>query len=337
MIIEPVLAPALSNLTATATIKGNQLKWKATDAVSATEIWASQTNNRLFAARVAEIWDNSFMHIVDSGAPWYYWIRAVSVHKRADGEWLPLSPTGGLASTPALAGTADIQREAATGVILKTDTATSSSAYDTWQTLIYKYFYGTGPVGYGNPTFLYIQNEIQPYLTTVGTTGYANTEHRMQCVQYSCYKTGTVSTTAGSAVVTGTGTNWLSSSIVASGAILHDSMDQEGYSIASVDSDTQLTLSSAIGVTYSNIIYFIRATTSSPIIQLDQITNHYELHGTSLHSYHHPYANRWMIRTVDTSIVYRLSLLWRMVRTDPSWDISNISNRRLLLIEDIKL
>ncbi len=60
------------------------------------------------------------------------------------------------------------------------------------------------------------------------------------------YKIGTVSVTNGSNVVTGTGTAWQASGIDSSNIFTKEG-DNVAYSIASVDSDTQLTLTANYG------------------------------------------------------------------------------------------
>lgn len=70
------------------------------------------------------------------------------------------------------------------------------------------------------------------------------------------YRTGTVSVTNGSAVVTGSGTVWLTNA--AAGDAFKIESENVVYSIASVDSDTQITLSTNyVGVTDSALTYQI--------------------------------------------------------------------------------
>jgi hypothetical protein len=72
----------------------------------------------------------------------------------------------------------------------------------------------------------------------------------------SQYKTGTVSITNGSPIVTGSGTSWLAN--VSSGDSFKIKSENVVYSIASVDSDLQITLTiSYVGVTASDLEYQI--------------------------------------------------------------------------------
>jgi len=72
----------------------------------------------------------------------------------------------------------------------------------------------------------------------------------------SQYKTGTASVTNGSATVTGTNTLWLAN--VTAGDSFTIAGDGVMYDVASVDSDTQITLSVAYaGVTASGVVYAI--------------------------------------------------------------------------------
>ena len=72
----------------------------------------------------------------------------------------------------------------------------------------------------------------------------------------SQYKTGTATVTNGSATVTGSGTLWLAN--VTAGDSFTVAGDGVMYDVASVDSDTQVTLSVAYaGVTASGVVYAI--------------------------------------------------------------------------------
>lgn len=70
------------------------------------------------------------------------------------------------------------------------------------------------------------------------------------------YRTGTVTTTAASNVVTGDGTTWQSSGIQPSDVILIGS-NPTPFEIASIDSETQLTLSANFPTTVSGALYSI--------------------------------------------------------------------------------
>lgn len=70
------------------------------------------------------------------------------------------------------------------------------------------------------------------------------------------YRTGTVTVTNGSAVVTGSGTSWLT--YVSAGSLFKKQSTNVIYDIASVDSNTQITLSSVYaGISESGISYAI--------------------------------------------------------------------------------
>lgn len=74
----------------------------------------------------------------------------------------------------------------------------------------------------------------------------------------ACYSTGSVTVTTSSAVVTGSGTAWDTGSAVEAGDLFVRTGDAVAYSIASVDSDTQVTLSSVYGgVTGAALAYGI--------------------------------------------------------------------------------
>lgn len=75
----------------------------------------------------------------------------------------------------------------------------------------------------------------------------------------SQYKTGTVSTTNGSAVVTGSGTSWLASISVGDLFALQASSDpyNVAYEVGSVDSDTQITLTAPFNATVSGNAYVL--------------------------------------------------------------------------------
>lgn len=75
--------------------------------------------------------------------------------------------------------------------------------------------------------------------------------------------TGTVSVTTGSTVVTGSGTSWSSAGIVVNADQFKVNLDGNFYTIASVDSDTQITLSTAYtGPTVTGATYSIIKTTA---------------------------------------------------------------------------
>lgn len=67
------------------------------------------------------------------------------------------------------------------------------------------------------------------------------------------YSTGTVTTTSGSAVVTGSGTSWLAE-IDADDIFIADG-DTSPYFVQSVDSDTQITLTGNHDTTQSGVTY----------------------------------------------------------------------------------
>ena len=72
----------------------------------------------------------------------------------------------------------------------------------------------------------------------------------------SQYKTGTATVTNGSATVTGTNTLWLAN--VTAGNSFTVAGDGVMYDVASVDSDTQITLSAPYaGTTASGVVYAI--------------------------------------------------------------------------------
>lgn len=91
------------------------------------------------------------------------------------------------------------------------------------------------------------------------------------------YSAGTVAVTQNNAVVTGTGTSWLSSISVGDDLIIVG--DNVSYSIASIDSDTQVTLNSNYaGSTGIGLIYRIHkdytAFSSIPYPEPNDIETH---------------------------------------------------------------
>lgn len=89
----PDPAPTLSNLTAESVYGGIQLRWTVPvdDTFFATEIWASQTNDRSTATEIDTVIGTTYYFIANPGVQWYFWIRSSNKFGRTDGTWFPTS------------------------------------------------------------------------------------------------------------------------------------------------------------------------------------------------------------------------------------------------------
>lgn len=330
MIIQPVVAPSLSNLTVTPALKGNLLKWDVVNnsLLLGAQIWASQTNDRATATKVSEVFDNTFMHLTSAGSAWYYWIRGISVYERADGAWLPVSATAGVQSTTLLAQTEDIAQNAITSVIpVQSVIVVNQTAYSTWERVFTYPFHGTG-----NYFIIDLQHLANITLTTLGTAGSAYTQQRLGLDEHTVVETGTVSATNGSAIVTGSGTSWLSQ--LSAGDVFGIS-GLSRYSIASVDSDTQITLSAVyLGTTVAGSSYYVITSTAS-VFTLSQTNDKFQLQSGTYLSYSFPFRYRIPVECPADKL-YDIVLDWSIVRSDTSWSMSNQSILRTLILEEVK-
>lgn len=331
MIIAPILAPSLSGLAATAALRGNLLTWTASsDAILfGAEVWASQTNDRTTASKVATVFDNTFMHLTAAGALWYYWIRGVSIYGRSDGAWFPVSSTAGISSTSLLAQTADIAAYAVTSVSLsQAITAQSQTAYGTWEmvNMFPLAFYGTGNIfiidcrHFGNLT-----------LSTAGTSQSASAQQRMTVNEYTYYSAGTLSLTNGSAVVTGTGTLWSANLSAGQTMIIAGAR----ISILSVDSNTQVTLTGIFGGATISGVAYLALTSTTVMMTLTQTVNKFEIIGTYCITGGTAFSHRVPLVTSATKM-YDIILEWSLLRDNATWSISNASVVRTVIMEEIK-
>lgn len=331
MIIAPILAPALSGLAATSTFKGNLLKWDASSDITlfGVEVWASQTNNRTTASKVATVFDTTFMHLNTAGSLWYYWIRAVSIYQRADGAWFPVSATAGIGATSLLTQTSDIAPGAVTSVsVAQGITSLVQTVYGVWEpvTLFPLAFYGTG-----NVFIIDVRHFANLTMTTIGTSQVAKSQQRLTINEYTVYLTGSVSVTNGSPVVTGTGTLW-SANLAAGQKMMIGSVR---YVILSVDSNTQVTLTTNYSESTLSGQPYLVLTTTTAIVTLTQDTNKYEIIGSYCVGSGTAFSHRIPIGTT-LGKMYDIILDWALVRDNATWSISNSSVLRTVIMEEIK-
>ena len=120
----------------------------------------------------------------------------------------------------------------------------------------------------------------------------------------SQYSTGTVTTTSGSNIVTGSSTLWVANASV--GDIILIGSVTAWYEIASVDSDTQLTLTANFSTTYGGTSYVI---TRDYTVNLDfPLINTGDLHGADI--------LRRAIIEIDAAIQYAPNFLGSVIDKD---------------------
>lgn len=330
MIIQPVLAPTLSGLTATPALKGNLLKWSALNdrLLFGAEVWASKTNDRATASRLATVYDNTFTHATDSGETWYYWIRAVSIYSRADGEWYPLSATAGVSSTALLTQTTDMAPNSVTSISVAQGAGTiTQTSYSTWENIFSIPFLGTG-----NKHLINVSHSANASLITVGTSQGLKSVERLTLNEYTVYRTGTVSVTSGAKIVTGVGTSWLSSLVVGNYFFMPNGYK---YSITSIDSDTQITLSTNyVGSSASGVAYFI-ITNINTVLVLSQDTRNFSIVGTYMISSNQQFNHVWALDSVSGKL-YDIILDWTIVRDNTGWALSQSSILRTVILQELK-
>ncbi|HEU4830672.1 MAG TPA: hypothetical protein VFS65_00695, partial [Candidatus Saccharimonadales bacterium] len=326
----PILAPALTGLIVTPAFRGNLLKWDALDdpILFGAEVWASQTNDRATASKIATVYDNSFMHLTEAGETWYYWIRSVSTYGRSDGPWLPVSGTTGIESTSLLTNTEDITPNAVTDIVVAQEfSAKVQTTYNLWESVLFFSFFGTG-----SEFLIHGQHLANLSIATLGTSQSAFAQQRMRLLENTIHAVGTVNLTNGSAVVTGIGTNWLTSLAVGQIFFLTSLVR---YSIVSVDSDTQITLAVPYtGATASGEPYCVITATVS-VFSLAQTTDKYAIVGAHCLSHSHPFNYRICI-TSAYGKMYDCILEWALVRDNTSWSINNSSIIRTFILEEMK-
>jgi hypothetical protein len=323
----PTPAPTLSNLVITSTIKGIQLKWDVTDdpTHASTEIWHSETNDFGIATKLAEVWDNTYIHVdAPIGITRYYWIRSRNIYGRTDGNVLSGS------ATPAAVQTTDVAPNAITSVSIFQNSAPATLVtYDVWSNVFLATFPGTG-----NAFVVDIQHLTNLAISAIGTTGAAYAQGRISVVESPYVNAGTVTVTNGSAVVGGAGTSWLSE--VSPGDVFFlASASSSRYTVQSVDSDEQITLSANYaGITGSGKTYYI-LTASSLAIQISETTDQLEIIGAHAISHKFPFAYRTPVQT-QAGRLYDIVLDWAIHRDDASWSISLSSVLKTLILTELK-
>lgn len=330
MIIQPILAPTLSDLVATPALKSNLLKWSTLNdpILFGTEIWGSKTNDRSVATLLATVYNNAFIHGTESGETWYYWIRAVSVYGRSDGPWFPTSSTAGVSSTALLTQTVDIAPNATTNVSVAQGAGSIvQTNYSVWENLFSIPFLGSG-----NKYLISVSHAANANLATVGTSQGLKSVERLTVNEYTVYKIGTASVTAGSTIVTGVGTSWLANVVAGNYFFVPGGYK---YLISSVNSNTQLTLSSNyVGSTMSGLAYFI-ITNVSAVLVLSQDTRNLNINGTYLLSSNQQFNHKWALDSVIDKL-YDIILDWTIVRDNASWSYSQTSVLRTVILEELK-
>jgi hypothetical protein len=325
--ITPTPAPTLSNLVITTTIKGLQLKWDVTEdpTHASTEIWHSETNDFGTATKLAEVWDNTYIHVdAPIGITRYYWIRSRNIYGRTDGNVLSGS------ATPAAVQTTDVAPNAITSVsIFKNSAPATLVTYDVWSNVMLATFLGTG-----NAFVVDMQHLTNLAISAIGTTGAAYAQGRISVVESPYVNTGTVTVTNGSPIITGAGTNWLSE--VSPGDVFFlASASSSRYTVQSVDSDEQITLSANYaGITGSGKTYYI-LTSSSLAIQISETTDQLEIIGAHAISHKFPFAYRTPVQT-QAGRLYDIVLDWAIHRDDANWSISLSSVLKTLILTELK-
>lgn len=331
LVITPIAAPTLANLSAVATLKGILVTWDAlkNTTLFAAELWVSETNDRAAATLLHTCTANYYLHTgLPSNVTRYYWIRAKNIYERTDGAWTPILSTAGVSATTLLTQTGDINPNAVTAVYLaQSATADTQTAYSTW-TQIFRYSF----LGTGNYFIADMQLLSDIVLATVGTTGAAEADHLLELLEHTVYSAGTVSVTNGSAVVTGSGTAWLAT--LGAGDVFL-APDGQRYAILSVGSDTSLTLGTAyLGSTLSGQTYYV-ITATATLLALSQVVAQYEIKGTHCVSSKAPFRHRLPFPT-GAGKLYDCNLHWRMLRGDASWSLSQTAVLKTLILEEIK-
>jgi len=333
LVITPIAAPTLANLSAVATLKGILLKWDALKDASlfATEVWVSETDDRSTATLLQTCTSNSYLHTgLPSAETRYYWIRSKNIYERADGAWTPVSSTAGVSATTLLTQTADIGANAITSVTLVQSSANLvQTNYSTWEQVYLFTFLGTG-----NMFVVDAQHLSDLALTSIGTTGDALAYQKLEIIEHTGYTVGTISMTNASTVVTGIGTSWVGNVVV--GDVLQ-APNGGRYLIAAVNSDTQLTLSLAYqGASVAAQAYFVITNGLSGITQgLTFKVAEYEMRGGQLLSNKTPFSYRLPMPTTFGKL-YDCRMSWYLYRSDASWAISQSSVLKTIILEEIK-
>lgn len=329
--LTPVAAPTLTGVSAVATLKGILIAWDALNDSSlfGAEVWVSATNDRSTATLLATVTTNYYLHTgLASNVTRYYWVRAKNVYMRVDGAWTPASSTAGVSATTLLTGTSDIAANAVTTVTnIQSSSSISQTAYSTWESPLAYSMYGAGAIL--RVDMQHLQNHT---LTTIGTSGQCSAENLFQVVEHVLYNTGTVAVTNGSAVVTGTGTAWLAN---AAPGKTFQAPNGVRYTISTVDSDTQITLTATYGGTTASGQGYNIFTASTVPAQIQSEIVSYEIRGSHLVSGQIPFNFRLTQPTVAGRL-YDFILYWRLLRDNTTWDISQSSFVRILAIEEIK-
>lgn len=330
--LSPVLAPALTGLSAIATLKGALVTWDALNdnSLFAVEVWAAATNDRSTATLLKTATANYYLHTgLPSGATRYYWVRAKNTHGRTDGAWTPVSATAGVSATTLLAQTADMALNSTTVIsIAQSLAAVTQTVYSTYENAFFFSF-----IGGGNTHLFDMQNYSNFDVATIGTSGSAYSQQRFGVTEHTLYSTGTVAVTNASAIVTGTGTAWLSGTVAGQTFIAPNNVR---HTILSVDTDTQITLSVAYaGTTQSGQAYSV-ITASTELFSFAQITSRYTIVGTQLLTVGGEAFRYRLPFNAAAGKLYDCQLLWALVRDNTTWAVTQTTVQRILILEEIK-
>lgn len=335
--IRPVVAPTLTGLTIIPTLKGNLIVWDALvdAALFAVEIWTSQTNDRATATLLATVQaTNHYLTAgLVSGAQWFHWIRAKNIYGRADGAWTPSGATSGTSATTLFAQTADIAPNAtraltSTAAINSGDTQT---AYATYESRYFKSYNGTG-----NVFLLDVNHLALVAVTAIATTQSAFCKARLKVVDNTCYRTGTVTTTNGSAIVTGSGTAWLANLTAGQAFFVNAPGELETrYTILSVDTNLQITLTATYaGLTGAGKAYGV-ITASVDAWNEEHRTAEFVWVGTHVLTFQAPFNVRPPLPSTLNHL-YDIVLEWRMDRDNVNWALTQTEVSKSLIIEEAK-
>lgn len=95
-----IQAPDVTGLIANGNTLGSAIKLSWTKPIHpdlyATEIWMSSSNDRSTATLIATTLDSNYTYFTYSRSSLFFWIRGVSIYGKANGNWYPISSTGGI-------------------------------------------------------------------------------------------------------------------------------------------------------------------------------------------------------------------------------------------------
>ncbi|WP_026610702.1 hypothetical protein [Methylocaldum szegediense] len=324
--ITPTPAPTLTGLVLTPTIKGVQLKWDipADSTHASTEIWHSEVDDFNTATKLDEIKDNAYVHVnAPVGVLRYYWIRSRNIYGRTDGVL-----TQGFA-TPAAAQTDDIAQEAVT-VMLGASSFVSQSIvnYGVWEISMSLFSESTVDTN----ALIHIQNHFKPVISAIGATGGASVLGRLSIIRNTFVKLGTVTVTQNSPIVTGSGTNWLST--VSAGDVFFVYSNTR-YMVQSVDSDTQITLTTNYAASSESDVPYYILTTSTILLQRIHTLMELTVVGSQLYSHRYPF-NYTIPLVIEAGYTYDVYFEWAKTRSDANWGVSVSSDDRAITLVGLK-